>query len=305
MPRNTKSTKASNTKNGEDIVRSRAFWSGTITFGLVSIPVNLFSGTRSHGTALRMLTEDGTPLARRFFCPKHEKEVEDEEIVRGYEVSDEKYVVVTDDELEALEPKKSRDIDLRRFVDADEIDPTYFERSYFLTPASDSTKAYRLLAASLEEHNRAGIATFVMRGKEYLVAITAEENVLRADTMRFSDELRSASDVGLPKKRPAVKKADLTRMKKLIQSNASAKIAETELEDEYAEQLQKLVAKKERKHEDVYELPEEVAEEERGEADVIDLVEVLKRSLRSGEPRKRARKAAAPKRARKRKAATR
>ena len=294
-----------NGKDAEDVVRYRAFWSGTITFGLVSIPVNLFSGTRSHGTALRMLTEDGTPLARRFFCPEHEKEVADEEIVRGYEVSADKYVVVTDDELEALEPKKSRDIDLRRFVDADEIDATYFERSYFLAPASESTKAYRLLAASLQEHNRAGIATFVMRGKEYLVAITAEDNVLRADTMRFSDELRTASDVGLPKKRPAVKQADLARMKKLIQSRASAKIAETELADEFAGKLQKLVAKKERKHEDVYELPEEVAEEERGEADVIDLVEVLKRSLRSGEPRKRVRKAAPPKRSRKRKAAAR
>ena len=315
--RNAKNAKgAKNAKRAKeagtgDVVRARAFWSGTITFGLVSIPVNLFSGTRSHGTALRMLTDDGTPLARRFFCPKHEREVEGDEIVRGYEVKKDKYVVVTEDELEALEPRKSRDIDLRRFVKADEIDPIYFERSYFLTPAGESTKAYRLLAASLEEHKRAGIATFVMRGKEYLVAITAEENVLRADTLRFSDELRTATEVGLPKKRPAVKKADVTRMQKLIGTHSSAKIAEAELEDEYAEQLHKLVARKERKDEDVYELPEEVADEAGAEADVIDLVEVLKRSLRGGAAatrkpaRKAPRKTASKKRARKRKAVSR
>jgi DNA end-binding protein Ku len=282
----------SNTIDSEEL-RARAFWSGTITFGLVSIPVNLFSGTRSHGTALRMLTDEGTPLSRRFYCPKQKREVDQDEIVRGYETERDTFVVVTEDELEALEPRKSRDIDLRRFVSAEDIEPIYFERSYYLTPAGESTKAYRLLAASLEEHQRAGIATFVMRGKEYLVAITAEKGILRADTLRFSDELRSPADVGLPKERPAVKKADVTKMRKLIASHASAKIAESELEDEYAEQLHKLVARKEKKDEDVYALPEEAAEAAAGEADVIDLVEVLKRSLRGGgeAPRKRARKA--------------
>lgn len=272
----------------DDAIRARAFWSGTITFGLVSIPVNLFPGIRSQGVALRMITEDGTPLARRYFCPKQNREVEGDEIVRGYEVSKEKFIVVTDDELEALEPRKSRDIDLRRFVDADEIDPIYFERAYFLTPGSDSTKAYRLLAASLEDNNRAGLATFVMRGKEYLIAITAENGILRADTMRFVDDLRTAHDVGLPEV-PKVKPADLTKMKKLIASNSTAKVAKTDLEDEYAEALHKLVKKKERKDEDVFEMPEEDEDGDESDADVIDLVEVLKRSLQSGSPaRKRA-----------------
>ncbi|MGQ0816152.1 MAG: non-homologous end joining protein Ku [Gemmatimonadota bacterium] len=290
-------------RNGD--VRSRAFWSGTITFGLVSIPVNLFSGARSHGVALRMLAEDGTPLARRFFCPKHEKEVDGDDIVRGYEIAADKYVVVTDDELEALEPRKSRDIDLRRFVNADDVDPVFFERPYFLAPGGESTKAYRLLAAALEQNNRAGIATFVMRGKEYLVAITAENGVLRADTLRFADELRGAEAVGLPKTKPKLKKADVTRMTKLIKSYASATVPDSELKDEYADQLLKLVKKKERKRGDVVELPEESAKEEEPEPDVIDLVEVLRRSLQGGEqPRKRARKTAPRKRsARKRKTA--
>jgi DNA end-binding protein Ku len=284
-------------------LRARAFWSGTITFGLVSIPVNLFPGTRSQGVALRMLDESGTPLQRRYFCEKQDREVDWDEIARGYEIKDGKYVVITDDELEALEPKKSRDIDLRRFVPAGEIDPLYFERSYYLAPAGETTKAYRLLAETMEKTGRAGIATFVMRGKEYLVAIIAEDGLLRADTMRFEDEIRKPEDVGLPKK-PEVKAADLSRMRKVIKARSSAKLSVTELADEYAERVRKLVARKERKDEDVYELPEELREDEGDEdAQVIDLVEVLKRSLKTGEggarksARKRAKKAARRKKA--------
>ena len=284
-----------------DELRARAFWSGTITFGLVSIPVNLFSGVRSHGVAFRMLSEDGTPLARRFFCPKQDREVSDDEIVRGYEITKDKYVVVTDDELEALEPRKSRDIDLRRFVPVDQIDPIYFERSYFLTPAGESTKAYRLLADSLESNERAGIATFVMRGKEYLIAITAENGIMRADTLRFADELRSAADVGLPKTEPKVKAAEVTKMRKLIDAHAKTTVPDSDLEDEYAQKVEKLVAKKEKKHQDVFELPEEEQEEASTDnSDVIDLVEVLKRSLQSGKPARKSPRKAPHKPARKR-----
>jgi DNA end-binding protein Ku len=275
-------------------LRARAFWSGTITFGLVSIPVNLFPGTRHQRAALRMLAEDGTPLQRRFFCEKQNREVERDEIAKGYESAKGKYVVVTDDELDALEPKKSRDIDLRRFVPAADIDPLYFERSYYLAPAGDTTKAYRLLAETMTETGRAGIATFVMRGKEYLVAIVAEDGLLRADTMRFADEVRSSKAVGLPAK-GTVKAADVTRMRKTIKANSAARLPVAELADEFSERLRKLVAKKEKKHEDVYELPEELLDDEEAEgedAQVIDLVEVLKRSLKSGSSsgRKSARK---------------
>ncbi len=273
-------------------LRARAFWSGTITFGLVSIPVNLFPGVRSQRAALRMLADDGTPLQRRFFCEKQDREVSRDEIVKGYENTKGKYVVITDDELDALEPKKSRDIDLRRFVPAEDIDPLYFEHSYYLTPAGDTNKAYRLLAATMEQTRRAGIATFVMRGKEYLVAIVAEDGLLRADTLRFADEIRSPKDVGLPAV-PKVKSADVTRMRKTIKTHSSAKLAEKELEDEYSERIRKLAAKKEKKDEDVYELPEDLQDQDDDDdVQVIDLVEVLKRSLKSGNgsARKSARK---------------
>ena len=270
----------------ESEIRARAFWSGTITFGLVSIPVNLFPATRSARVGLRMVDEQGTPLGRRYFCPKHEKELAADEIVRGYESSKGKFVVVTDDELEALEPRKTRDIDLRRFVPLDQLDPVFFERGYFLTPGSESTKAYTLLAATMEDSGRAGIATFVMRGKEYLVAIIADHGILRAETLRFADEIRSPASVGLPDK-GTVSKAAVTRIQKAIKTHTSAKLAPTELKDLYSERLLKLVKKKERKNEDVVDAPEELADDD-DEVSVIDLMEVLKKSLAGGgAPRKR------------------
>jgi hypothetical protein len=163
----------------EDDVGPRSFWSGTITFGLVSIPVELYPASRSQRLSLRMVAEDGTPLTRRYFCPKEDKELEWDEIVRGYEVEKDTYVVVTDAELEKLAPEKTRDIDLRVFVDQGQLDPMHFDRAYYLTPGGNSTKAYRLLAATMEQTEKAGIATFVMRGKEYLIAILAEGSSAR------------------------------------------------------------------------------------------------------------------------------
>ena len=120
------------------------------------------------------MSPDGSLLERRFYCPRDGKEVADEEIVRGYELDDGRYIIVSDRELEALEPQKSREIDLRQFVDLDELPPMFFERGYYLTPLEGTTKAYRLLAEAMERQGRAGIATFVMRDREYLIAIFAE-----------------------------------------------------------------------------------------------------------------------------------
>src|SRR5262245_37434181 len=130
---------------------SRGMWSGTVSFGLVSIPVRLRPGARTIKVALRMLDEDGTPLSRRYACSKEDKVIDDEQIVRGYEVSDGKFVVISDEELESLAPEKSRDIDLRRFVKLSEVPAVYFDRPYYLNPAGGSTKAYRLLAQVMEE----------------------------------------------------------------------------------------------------------------------------------------------------------
>ena len=254
----------------------RSFWSGTISFGLVTVPVDFLPANRSSRLSLRMLAPDGTPLRRRYWCPKEERLVDDERIVRGYELEEQgEYVVVSDEELEALAPEKSREIDLRRFVDVESIDPIYFERAYFLAPGGDTDNAYRLLAQAMEESGRAGVGTFVMRGKQYVVAILAEDGILRAETMRFPDEVRTPETVGLPEEVPAEKKT-VQRFAKAIDRLAAEELDPDELQDRHTKELVRLVERKASKGEDVVELPEAALEDE---DQVIDILAVLKRRL--------------------------
>ncbi|MGH9873866.1 MAG: Ku protein [Pyrinomonadaceae bacterium] len=252
----------------------RPFWSGTLTFGLVSVPVNLFPANKPSRAPLRMLGSEGEPLARKYYSEKTERDLDADQMVRGYEIEKGKYVVVTDDELERLAPERTRDIDLKRFVPADSIPPVYFERGYFLTPGKGSEKAYKLLAETMEKGGTAGVATFVMRGKEYLVAIFSEHEILRAETMRFPDELRSPADVGLPKK-SKVSPAAVRKFEKLISSKSKKQLSARKLEDEQTERLLKLVKKKSANRKNVV----EVETEKRAEGNVIDLMAVLKKSL--------------------------
>lgn len=262
----------------------RPFWSGIITFGLVSVPVNLFAGYRSARPGLRMVDEDGTPLERRYYCPVDERELSPDEIVRGYELDEGGFVLVRDDELEALEPQKTREIDLQRFVDRDALDPVFFHRAYLLTPSTEATKPYRLLARTMEATGRAGIASFVMRGREYLVAILADGGILRAETMRFHDEIRSVEDVGLPDVADPDPDA-VDRLRDVIEEHSADEMDPEELEDRWPDRLRALVERKRERGEAVVE-----PRKEGGEApppsegpDVIDIMEVLKRNLRSGD----------------------
>jgi DNA end-binding protein Ku len=252
----------------------RPFWSGTLTFGLVSVPVNLFPANKSSRAPLRMLSPEGEPLSRKYYSEKTEKDLDADEMVRGYEISSGKYVVVSDEELDRLAPEQSRDIDLRRFVPEETIPPLYFDRGYFLTPAAGSEKAYKLLAETMEKERKAGVATFVMRGKEYLVAIFADHGILRAETMRFPDELRSPDDVGLPEK-PKVPAAMVHKFEKLISGKSKKALSPAKLEDEQTEALLKLVKKKSSQRKNVV----QVETEEPDNGNVVDLVAVLKKSL--------------------------
>ena len=255
--------------------RSRAFWSGTLTFGLVSVPVELYAGNRPSPVKLHMLDEDGTPLRRRYVCPEEGRELDADEIVRGYEIEDGSYVVVTDDELEALEPTKSRDIDLRRFVPHDQLDPMFFERAYFLAPGGGSTKAYRLLAETMERAGMAGVATFVMRTREYLVAIIAENGVLRAETLRFADEIRTPDAVGLPARPKRSSRKAAAAIEKEIEKAAADELDEDELADARAARLLELVEEKRRRRVDIVRAEPADPDDE----DVIDLMALLKKRL--------------------------
>jgi DNA end-binding protein Ku len=266
----------------EDETRGRAFWSGVLSFGLVSIPVDLFPAHRGTGGSLRMLDKDGTPLARRYYCAADEKELEPSELIRGYDLGKgkgkSKLVVVTDEELEALAPKKSREIDLQRFVDQDSIDPLYFERGYFLVPGSESGKAYRLLSAVMELSRRAGIASFVMRDREYLVAIFSEGGLLRAETLRFAAEVRSSADIGLPKASKPDRRV-IERVRRTVQGLEQTHWKSSELSDP-REAVRKLAEQKYRRKQDVIEAGSKAsasASEVGGQ--VIDLMEVLRKSL--------------------------
>ena len=295
----------------EDISRhGRPIWSGTISFGLVSVPVQLVSGNRGNRVSLHMVTEEGTQLARRYFTETGRKPLESDDIVRGYEIEKGKFVVVEDEDLERLAPEVTRDIDLSVFVPVEDVDPMYFVRSYFLVPGAGGAKAYRLLARAMEELGRAGIARFVMRGKEYLVALIAENGILRAETLRFSNELRTAEDVGLPKPTrvaAADQKKLVTQMKKLYATKFSPK----ELVDTMAAELIEVAKKKKRAGEDVVKIekPESDSEEAAEvSGNVLDLMERLRQSLKTnggseGGAAKAPRKRAATKRTRRRRVA--
>jgi DNA end-binding protein Ku len=191
-------------------------------------------------------------------------------------------VVVEDEELAAIAPEQSRDIDVRQFVGLAEIDPIFFDHPYFLVPAAGSSKAYRLLAQTMADAERAAIATFVMRGKEYLIAIISEGGLLRAETLRFLDEIRSAEHVGLPEKKKP-KATAVKTVERAMRALYADAVEPAELIDDRDRKLLELIAEKDEANRDVVKAD---AAPEPGDAVVIDLMEQLKRSLQARSPAK-------------------
>lgn len=260
----------------------RPAWSGSISFGLVSVPVELYSATRPRKLRARMLDASGAPVARRYFCPEDEKALDESEIVRGYELPNGEYVTVEDEELEALAPKKSREIDLRLFTQEDQLSPAWFDHAYVLVPGSEGGKAYRLLAEVMHRTRRVGIATFVMRGHEYIIAIFSDGHVLLGQTLRFADELRSPDELGLPES-AKVPSALLDKFERLLTSGRGKRFDPESLIDPSHAKLQKLIEAK-RKRGDVVQPAGTPATDDGGEgsgAEVIDLMQLLKNSLKS------------------------
>jgi DNA end-binding protein Ku len=225
---------------------ARAIWSGTISFGLLNVPVKLFSAVARRNIALREIRDsDSARIKHRRVAEGTDEEVPYENIVKAYELSPGQYVPLSKDEMSALAPEKTRAIDVQDFVDIEEIDPMYFDSPYYLGPADGAEKAYSLLAAAMETSGKAAIARFVFRNKEHLSAIRATNGALTLTTMRFHDEVVPPSDLddALPDKKPKVAKREQEMAEQLIAS-LSTSFDPSAYRDEYREQLLALIEQK-------------------------------------------------------------
>jgi len=194
----------------------QGIWSGTISFSLVAIPVRLVKAIEPGRISFRLLhSKDYSPLARRMFCPEQETTVATDEIVRGYEIAPDKYILMTDEELESVSPERSRTIEIVEFIDLKEVDPVYFDHPYYLVPSKGGEKAYQLLVEVMRRTNRAGLARFVLAEREYLVAVTSRDGALALTTLHYNEEILPDEDL-LPKK-GKIAVEEQSRIKKTIE----------------------------------------------------------------------------------------
>ncbi|MCW2989032.1 MAG: Non-ous end joining protein Ku [Solirubrobacterales bacterium] len=225
---------------------ARAIWSGSISFGLLNVPVKLYSAVARRNIALREIREsDSARIKHRRVAEGTDEEVPYDEIIKAYEITPGQYVPLNKDEMAAMAPEKTRAIEVLDFVDLDEIDPIYFDSPYYLGPADGAEKAYSLLAKAMESSGKVAIARFVFRNKEHLAAIRTSGGVLTLTTMRFADEVVPASELEevLPDKAPKVAKKEQEMAEQLIES-LSTDFDPTAYRDEYREQLLGLIERK-------------------------------------------------------------
>jgi DNA end-binding protein Ku len=225
---------------------ARSIWSGSISFGLLNVPVKLYSAVARRNIALREIREaDSARIKHRLFADGTDEEVSRDEIVKAYEVTSGQYVPLDKDEMAALAPEKSRAIDVVDFVDIEEIDPKYFNSPYYLGPADGAEKAYSLLASAMESSGKAAIARFVFRNKEHLAALRASDGVLTLTTMRFADEVVAADELEdvFPEGKQKVAKKEQQMAEALIDS-LSTKFDPSSYRDEYREELLALIERK-------------------------------------------------------------
>jgi DNA end-binding protein Ku len=270
----------------------RALWNGSLSFGLVNVPVALYSAVRDVDLHFHQLhAKDGARIEMRRFCAKEDREVAYEEIGHGYDL-DGKQVILTDEDLEAAAPRRTRTIDITAFVDLPQIDPILFDHPYFLVPTGESEgpmRAYRLLVDVLGRTDRVALGRFVMRTKEHLVAVRVRDGVLSLTTMRFHDEIRPTKDIDPGGRKPA--KSALDQAVALIEA-LSTDWDPTAYEDRYRKRMRDVVRRKERGA--TIGAPEQEPEP----APVNDLMAALRRTLEDLEDGKGASKAdgkAAPK----------
>jgi DNA end-binding protein Ku len=225
---------------------ARAIWSGTISFGLLNVPVKLYSAVARRGIALRELREsDGARIKHRRVAEGTDEEVPYGEIVKAFEITPDRYVPLTKDEMAALAPEKTRAIEVQDFVDLDQIDPIYFDSPYYLGPAEGAEKAYSLLAKAMQESGKVAIARFVFRNKEHLAALRPGDGVLTLTTMRFGDEVVPPAELEdvLPEGKQKVAEREVKMAEQLIES-LTTDFDPSAYRDEYREELLGLIERK-------------------------------------------------------------
>ena len=283
---------------------ARSIWRGAISFGLVNVPVKLYSAVSKKTVRFNQLHDaDGARIQQKRVCSKDGEEVPFESIVKGFEIGPDRYVVITPDELEALDPAKTRSIDIEDFVDLADIDPLYYEHPYYLVPDTGAGKAYTLLLEALRETAKVAIARVVLRSKEYLVAIRPAGDVLTMETMLFADELVPADGLDeLPEGDVKATERELAMARQLIEAQAS-EFDPSKYRDEYRERVLDLIERKA--------AGEEIAVQPMTEEpqEVPDLMAALEQSLAAARERTPAKQsksngAGAAKKAPKSKAAT-
>jgi DNA end-binding protein Ku len=271
----------------------RSIWSGSISFGLVNVPVKAFTAVRDHSVHFNQLDPKGSRIKYEKVSEKTGKEVDPDEIKLGFETSKGHYVQFTKDEVEQLQPASTKSIDIGDFVDLADIDPIFYDHTYWLAPDGDgATKAYALLRDAMEDEQRVGIGSVVMRKKQYLAAIRPVGGALAMSTMRFADEVVPSSDIDLIPKRAGSAKTDkeMKLARQIIDALASDWKPER-YHDTYTEELKSLIEKKQ-KGEDIT-----VAEPDDDDKrdNVVDLLAALEESVKNAKGRrsKTARKAPA------------
>jgi DNA end-binding protein Ku len=272
----------------------RAIWSGAISFGLVNIPVKLYSAVSKKTVRFHQIdAESGGRVRQKRVGPDGE-EIPYEQIVKGYEIGPDRYVTISPEELEALEPQKTRTIDIEDFVDLEQIDPIYYDHPYYLAPDTGAAKAYKLLVDAMEDSGKVAVARVVLRSKEHLVAIRPRDGALAMETMLFSDEVipaESLEELAAGDGDVQTSDRELAMANQLIESLASDFEPE-KYRDEYRERVLDLIERKAQGETIVIEEPE--AEPEK----VPDLMAALEASIASAkkpEKKKSAKKPAAKK----------
>lgn len=259
----------------------RSIGSGAISFGLVSIPVKLYLAASSEAPSFNLLhVRCGNRIRQQRFCPACNTVVEREELIRGYEVSKDQYIQVTDEELKALEGEASEEIEIAEFVPLAKVDPIYFERSYYLGPDRGGEKAYRLLADTMAQVGKVALAKFVLRGKENLVIVRSARNGLVLHTMYFADEVRNFDEIGKGES-AKISEAESQLAVRLIEELSTGDFEPDKYEDEYSQRVLDLVDKKAEGQKITLAKPQA----RRGQ--VIDLMAALKESLGKKAPKQK------------------